>query len=37
MPTRAPARLSIKLLYAAFLGGTFYLRKFLNRFWTKRK
>jgi hypothetical protein len=23
--------------YAAFLGGTFYLRKFLNRFWQKRK
>jgi hypothetical protein len=23
--------------YAAFLGGTFYLRRFLNRFWTKRK
>lgn len=24
-------------LYAAFLGGTFYLRKFLNRYWGKRK
>jgi hypothetical protein len=23
--------------YAAFLGGTFYLRRFLNRFWPKRK
>jgi hypothetical protein len=23
--------------YAAFLGGTFYLRRFLNRFWGKRK
>jgi hypothetical protein len=23
--------------YAAFLGGTFYLRRLLNRFWTKRK
>ena len=23
-------------IYAAFLGGTFYLRKFLNRFWGKR-
>jgi hypothetical protein len=23
--------------YAVFLGGTFYLRKFLNRFWQKRK
>jgi hypothetical protein len=23
--------------YAAFLGGTFYFRKFLNRFWQKRK
>jgi hypothetical protein len=23
--------------YAAFLGGTFYLRRFLNRVWTKRK
>jgi hypothetical protein len=23
--------------YAAFLGGTFYLRKFLNRIWTRRK
>lgn len=23
--------------YAAFLGGTFYLRKFLNRFWNRRK
>ena len=23
--------------YAAFLGGTFYLRKFLNRFFGKRK
>jgi hypothetical protein len=23
--------------YAAFLGGTFYLRKLLNRFWHKRK
>jgi len=23
--------------YAAFLGGTFYLRKFLNRFWSRRK
>lgn len=23
--------------YAAFLGGTYYLRKFLNRFWPKRK
>jgi hypothetical protein len=23
--------------YAAFLGGTFYLRKFLNRFWQRRK
>jgi hypothetical protein len=22
--------------YAAFLGGTFYLRKFLNRIWPKR-
>lgn len=22
--------------YAAFLGGTFYLRKFLNRFWPRR-
>jgi hypothetical protein len=22
--------------YAAFLGGTFYLRKILNRFWPKR-
>jgi hypothetical protein len=24
-------------LYAAFLGGTFYLRKFLDRFWRRRK
>ena len=23
--------------YAAFLGGTFYFRKFLNRFWPRRK
>ncbi len=23
--------------YAAFLGGTFYFRKLLNRFWPKRK
>jgi hypothetical protein len=23
--------------YAAFLGGTFYLRKFLDRVWRKRK
>jgi hypothetical protein len=23
--------------YAAFLGGTFYLRKLLNRFWPRRK
>lgn len=23
--------------YAAFLGGTFYLRKLLNRFWGRRK
>jgi hypothetical protein len=23
--------------YAAFLGGTFYLRKLLNRIWGKRK
>jgi hypothetical protein len=23
--------------YAAFLGGTFYLRKLLNRFWQRRK
>jgi hypothetical protein len=23
--------------YAAFLGGVFYLRKMLNRFWGKRK
>lgn len=23
--------------YAAFLGGTFYLRRFLDRFWRKRK
>ena len=23
--------------YAAFLGGTFYLRRFLDRFWSKRK
>ena len=23
--------------YAVFLGGTFYLRKLLNRFWGKRK
>jgi hypothetical protein len=23
--------------YAAFLGGSFYLRKFLNRFWNRRK
>ena len=23
--------------YAAFLGGAYYLRKFLNRFWPKRK
>ena len=23
--------------YAAFLGGTFYLRRFLDRFWGKRK
>lgn len=23
--------------YAAFLGGTFYLRKFLNRIWPRRK
>jgi len=23
--------------YAAFLGGAFYLRKFLNRIWRKRK
>jgi hypothetical protein len=23
--------------YAAFLGGTFYLRRLLNRFWKKRK
>ena len=23
--------------YAAFLGGVFYLRKVLNRFWRKRK
>lgn len=23
--------------YAAFLGGSFYLRKFLDRFWLKRK
>jgi hypothetical protein len=23
--------------YAAFLGGTFYFRRFLNRFWKKRK
>jgi len=23
--------------YAAFLGGTFYLRRFLNKFWRKRK
>jgi hypothetical protein len=22
--------------YAAFLGGAFYLRKFLNRFWPRR-
>jgi hypothetical protein len=22
--------------YAAFLGGTFYLRRFLNRFWPRR-
>jgi hypothetical protein len=24
-------------VYAAFLGGTFYLRKFLNRIWPRRK
>ncbi len=23
--------------YAAFLGGTFYLRRFLDRFWSRRK
>jgi hypothetical protein len=23
--------------YAVFLGGTFYLRKFMNRFWQRRK
>ncbi len=23
--------------YAAFLGGAYYLRKFLNRFWSRRK
>ena len=23
--------------YAAFLGGTFYFRKFLDRFWRRRK
>jgi hypothetical protein len=23
--------------YAAFLGGTYYFRKFLDRFWGKRK
>lgn len=23
--------------YAAFLGGTFYLRKFIDRFWSRRK
>lgn len=23
--------------YAAFLGGTFYLRKLLDRFWSRRK
>jgi hypothetical protein len=23
--------------YAAFLGGTFYLRRFLNRFWRRRR
>lgn len=23
--------------YAAFLGGTYYLRRFLDRFWGKRK
>ena len=23
--------------YAVFLGGTFYLRKFLNRFWRRNK
>ncbi len=23
--------------YAVFLGGSFYLRKFLSRFWQKRK
>jgi hypothetical protein len=23
--------------YAAFLGGAFYLRRFLNRFWPRRK
>jgi hypothetical protein len=24
-------------LYAAFIGGTFYFRKFLNRIWGRRK
>lgn len=24
-------------IYAAFLGGTFYFRKFLNRVWRKRR
>ncbi len=26
-----------QMIYAAFLGGTFYLRKLLNRIWGKRK
>ncbi len=26
-----------QMAYAAFLGGTFYLRKLLNRIWGKRK
>ncbi len=26
-----------QMIYAAFLGGTFYLRKVLNRIWGKRK
>jgi hypothetical protein len=26
-----------QMLYAAFLGGTFYLRKLLDRIWGKRK
>jgi len=26
-----------QMIYAGFLGGTFYLRKLLNRIWGKRK